>query len=323
SDTAAAEAAVLDHYRQAALCADLTLLRRRWRLEEAAEAEPLADRRSALEWWQREGPAVDALIRKAYQAGEHEAVTRLVDSCKGRFVALRPYERWAELTRLGLEAARAGGDRPAEGAMLLSRSQLWMCSHRFPDAETIARQALALWRDLDDTQGAGSACEVLAQALAAQDRPTEALPIAEEAIAHHERVGSPRGVALQWRFYAQILARTGAHARAHLYFTEALAVFREQDDAYQVVQVLTRRVPTLIALGRLQEAGDGAAEALETARQTGQAVQTGNALAALADIAAARGHDQEEQRLLHQAHQVLAPLEVPEADRIAERLHRP
>src|SRR5690606_35558855 len=125
SDTSAAEAAVLGHYRRAALRTDLTLNRRRWRLEEAAETGPLADRRSALEWWRREGPAVDALIRKAYQAGDHEAVTRLVDSCKGRFVALRPYGRWAELTRLGLEAARAGRDRPAEGAMLLSRSQLW------------------------------------------------------------------------------------------------------------------------------------------------------------------------------------------------------
>src|SRR5690606_3995928 len=119
----------------------------------------------------------------------------------------RPYERWAELTRLGMEAARAGGDRPAEGVMLLSRVQFWLCSHRFPEAEAIARQALALWRDLGDAQGAGSACEVLAQAVAAQDRAAEALPIAEEAIAHHEQVGSARGLALQWRFYAQILAR--------------------------------------------------------------------------------------------------------------------
>src|SRR5690606_28078717 len=127
----------------------------------------------------------------------------------------------------------------------------------------------------------------LAQAVAAQDRAAEALPIAEEAIAHHEQVGSARGLALQWRFYAQILARLSEHGRAYLYFSEALEVFREQHDIYQVVQTLTRRVPTLIALGRVEEADTGAAEALEAARQTGQAVQTGNALAALADVAAA------------------------------------
>ncbi|MFW5420960.1 hypothetical protein J0910_30540 [Nocardiopsis sp. CNT-189] len=319
-EAATAHKAVRGHYRYAALRADATLNPRRWRLEDPQGAEPLPDQRTALDWWAAEGAAVDAVIRRAHEAGEHGDVVRLVDSCKSRFAGLRPHAAWEEATDLGVSSARASGDRYAEAVMLLLRAQRHMCFGRFEAAESTGREALALGRGLGDAQVMGSSCEVLAQATTTRDRPAEALPIAEEAIAHHERVGSPRGLAIQWRFYAQILDRLGEHGRAHSYFTEALAVFREQDDAYQAVQTLTRRVPALIALGHLEEAAAGAAEALAAARRTGQQVQIGNALAALADIAAARGHGQEERRLLEEAHQVLAPIGVPEAGRVAARL---
>lgn len=317
---------LLDHYLIRAAGADRTLNPSRWRydtvLHERAEDYVLGDRAEALAWWQAEGETVVALVRLAHETGRHATVVSFADTCKMWLSTVRPYAAWTEITDRALSSARALEAPEAEAFVLLLRCPRLMATHEFVDAEASAANALATYRELDHLRGVGSSYECLAQATTAQDRPHDALPLHLEAIAAHERIGRPRGLALQRRFYAQTLARVGRFGEARDMFAQALRVFEDHNDEYQAVQTLTWRVPALIGVEELDAAADSAAAALRRARTAGNEHQAARALVALADVEAARGNTDSERQHLTEAAELYSALRAPEAAEITDRLNR-
>ncbi|PSK89908.1 putative ATPase [Murinocardiopsis flavida] len=326
-ETNAALDRLFDHYLLTAAGADRALNRSRWRLAEVftrAEVPRFTDRAEALAWWDAEGTTVRALVKLGWDLERYRQVGELAETCKAWGSIHRPYEAWEEITGLAVASATALGDTRARAYALLLQAAPAMCQHQFAVAASLGAEALSLWRALDDPQGTASSLEVMAVALTASGRPEEALPKHQESIELHEAIGKPRGIALQRRLYARSLARANqpdAACEQSEYALEGLTTLAEPDP-FQVVQTLIDRVAILLALGRHEEAEDTGSDAVREAQQAGHRFQTGAAMRALADVAAARERPEDESRCLRDAHDIFAALHAPEAAQVTDRLTR-
>ncbi|MFW5421042.1 NACHT domain-containing protein [Nocardiopsis sp. CNT-189] len=313
---------LIDHHLLTTAAADIALNASRLRYAEVFDRAPdlFTDRKTALEWWDREGDTVAALARLAHATGRHTATWQLLDTAKAWLVTRRPYETWRGLIDLALSSTRALGARRAEVCVLLSQAQLAMCGHRFEEAAVVADHARIIAETEGDRRSHTSALEVQARALSAAGRYEEALPVHAEATRLAEQHSSPRGVALKKRFHGETLARMGRHGEALELLDAALAVFRRLDDSYQIVQTLLGRTPALLGAGRVDEAAHGAAEAAELAAATDASVQQGAAAEALAEVEAARGDGAARRRHLEAALERYQSLHAPEAQRVQAQL---
>ncbi|WP_165495449.1 hypothetical protein [Actinomadura roseirufa] len=326
AERAAAFRRLADHCLDRAVAADVLVLPGRWHLgDRYPGARPerfFPGRAAALDWLDREGPNLVAVVREAHAAGLSATAWQLCEAMWPLFLHLRPYRTWIEPHELGAAAAEADGAPRARARMLagVGMAHLKLGDH---DAALVPyREALALERREGHRLGEAAALEGLGiAALGAGDAAaaTELFTAARDA---HAALGRPRGVALMRRHIGGALSVAGRHDEALREVRAALETFTELADDYHMARTFTCLGECHARAGRDAAAAGAFGAALERARVTGARHEEGGLLWKLALLAARSGDPATERRLLRQAHAVYAELDAPRAEAVRHRLDR-
>ena len=170
---------------------------------------------------------------------------------------LREGQRWLE----DMIAAAPAADSPK------AKSSAPLCWRRTRTTTTrrqqLAAAGLALYRELDDTDGGGAALVTLASIAVAGQRSH--LPLTElvaEGLALRSRLSNPRTVAQRLDLDGAIAAIAGQPDRATALWEESLALSRVAGNAYVSAFTLSNLGLLSVALGDQKRATDRLAEGL-------------------------------------------------------------
>jgi len=178
-----------------------------------------------------------------------------------------------ELVRAGKAAAKEFGLEGHYSACLTAAGYIALLEANFEDAEREFEEAVELFRRMGDVGHLSSYAPALAEALCAQGRYDEALPLTEEA--ERVSIADDMDAQVHWRrVRATILARRGQIEEAVRLATEAADLARRTDDLDKRGRALMDLAEVLKLAGRMQESGTAAREAVETFERKGNVVMT-------------------------------------------------
>jgi len=228
---------------------------------------PLADRAQAFAWLNTEQANLLAVLR----SGPGYRIT-VVLAAAARFLRRRERAQWSvrlEAETLGIEAARAAGDRAREAFLLGFRGDTLADLGRWDDAEADFGRQLALAQDLGDAVRHQVALAGLGQIRLLQQRYTDARDYYLQALPLARRAGGGRPEAVVECNLSQISVRLGEFDQARAHAERELVLRRESGDHVGEAYALR---DVAVALQGL-EAHDGAIE------YAGQAIAHYRALA--------------------------------------------
>lgn len=265
---------VLDFYVSASTIAEqlLTPSHARFPRSYAGPPWPLprfGDERTALEWLVAHRDNLMALLRHADANQQSESAWQLVDAMWPLFLRRRFYDDWIEAHRIGLRAARALGDRQAEGRMLTSGGNGLRGAGRLAEAIDWYEQASRLYGRTGDRRGQAQSRNALGLAYRQLGRLTEARAHHLAALESRSAIGDRRGVALSHYGLGdvELAARRLPEARDHL--ERALDGLRAVDDAYNAARAQAMLGWVRAMLGHPGEALDDLLTAREAFERAG------------------------------------------------------
>ncbi|GLW77525.1 DNA-binding transcriptional activator of the SARP family [Actinokineospora globicatena] len=226
---------VLRHYLVAA-----DLCRRQLRAAaddiDYADTEPdvprprVRGREDALAWFEREWPNLVAAAEAGAKAGLHTQVWQLARMASEYRRVRSRRDDWEHVLRLGLDAAKAAGDRRGEVLMRLSRCVLLTRFDQEHETVADAERAVAIATELRDSKLMAMGFNTVASALYGQRRYNEALAGYRKALELSGRAGYRLGEANLLNNIAQVHRNLGAPAEAVTPQAQAVAIFREVGD---------------------------------------------------------------------------------------------
>jgi tetratricopeptide (TPR) repeat protein len=332
ADRTAALARLADWYLRTASAADLVLLPGRWRLgayytperqRDVAGQAIFSDRSDALAWFEQERLNIVAVARQAHASGLHAITWQLCEAMWSLFLLRKYYATWIHVHELGLAAAEACADLPAQARMLSGLGMAYLNLQDFSTAQDRYQTALDLERQARHHLGEAAALEGLGIAELATGNAPRAIELFSRARDLHAGLGRPRGVALMSRHLGEALGATGRHLEAIEVFTEVLEFFTRTEEPYHRARTLTCLGRAQLRADRLDDATATLREALDVTREAGARHEEANVLRELAGVAARQGDPAAEQRYLEQALAIYAELDAPQADVLRTRLSGP
>jgi len=271
-----------------------------------------ADAAGALDWLEQEFPTVRAVARRARESGLDRAAYLLVDAAWPLFLHRGQHAERLDFDRVGLDAARALGDRYAE-AKMLNRTGLALRALGRPDAAADdLREALTLWRQLGERSRAAGTRRRLG--LLAFDRGDMAGAVAEfrAALEEYRAAGDDRHVALTLCDLGAALIRDGRADAAVRDLGEAERLLSGTgDDAYNQARVLVLLGQAHASRADPATAEDLVARGLEGMRAIGSAIGEADALHVLGDLALQRDRIAEARERYERARSILAGAGAP------------
>jgi len=205
-----------------------------------AEPPVFADRDTALGWLDRELPNVLAVARLAARAGDHRAAWQLADAMWPVFLYQGRHAERLELDRLGLQAARDGGDALGEAKMLYRLGGAVMDARQLDEAEECIRQALAAWQKLGQPDRVAGSLRRLGYIAMARQRPGEAAAWFTQALTAYRQLADARHTALLLSNLADALTEDGRPHEAITALEEAGPLLAPFPDPYSQAVVLIR-----------------------------------------------------------------------------------
>ncbi len=289
-----------------------------------APAEPVRfiDADSALEWLDGALPEVLAAARFAAGQGLPILAWQLADAMWPLFLYRGRYTERLEFDRLGLDAARGGGDALGEAKMLNRMGLAVMKLGQFDEADRHFRQALSMWERMGDAYRVASSLHRLGFVAAARQRPGDAIDWFTRALAAYRELGATREIALTLSDLGDTLIGAGRPAEAVTHLREAGSLLAEISDPYNQARVLTRLGRAHEHAGDFPAADDHLRRALRSMRDIGSSRGEAEALAALGSLAERAGRPDEARRRYADAERILLRLGHPQAAQIRERLTR-
>jgi tetratricopeptide (TPR) repeat protein len=287
-----------------------------------ASAENPFDPVGALQWLESERQNILAVVEESADRGWNRTVISL---CDGPLWALhnqhKHYADTLNALNRATSAAQVEEDLVAEARMRTLRVRLLMESHEFEAAHEEADTARRVAEASAHRRILGSALEFHGRVYLEQHRPTEALPLFQQAHAINAERGRPRGMALQEHFMGQALDMRGDYEEALRHLRKALERLAEfPNDKRTPARIRVSMGRTYQHLGWHREAIDVLGSAIEgmRARQVSfdlaqPLVLLADSLDAVGDADAAREHREEALRIYEQA-------QSPEAESLRERL---
>ncbi|MFD7655540.1 ATP-binding protein [Actinosynnema sp. NPDC059797] len=251
------------------------------------------DAGEALRWYEDERANLTAATRAARAAGLLAPAWRLPAVLVNIYARHNPFDDWIATTGIGLEAARALGDRRGEALLLDSLAMAHLQSHRLAEAHRRQRDALAVQEEIGDRSGAADSTTALGLIAWRGHRLAEARAHFERALAIHRELREPRGVATALANIAMVDHDLGRDERAVVGLREALAVYRELGDRFYEGNALHFLACALRELGELDEARVAVEAALDVAVAEGSAAVEGFWLLELARVRRAAGRPDE------------------------------
>lgn len=326
SDRQSSITRMLDWYLDVAVSADIVVNPNRWRIGPRFSGEPAVTFHSsaeALHFLETELHNFEAIIRRSYEWRRYSFVWQLCEALLGLFVHRRLFHSWTATHRLGVEAARACGERTAEARMRSLLGHAYLSYGDYAAAIEHCEAALQMERELNHRRGEASVLECLGVALLATDRPQRAMDLFRRARAIHEELGRPRGAALMTRRIGEAHSAAKQYAEAISDFRSALTFFTGQAEPYHHAVTLRLIGETHLAAERPDLAAEPLQTSLRLLGEFGDPGQQAGVHVALARLAASRGDEVGERDHLREALTIYEEIGAPEAVEIRARLNRP
>jgi tetratricopeptide (TPR) repeat protein len=265
-------------------------------------ADPDDDHGAASAWLDREAPNWVAALRQAAAAGRHAEVVAVTRSLHWYSDTTSHRHPWDELFGLGVDAARAVGDRAGEAVLLNFLGwALYFCRDRMRNGLTAHRRAFHLAREIGDPREKAWALAYTAAIAVRVGHPRLAVAPSLRAAALFRSIGYGLGEQTATGVLGTAQAALGDHEEALTLHRRILTFHRDSEQLSRTGRLVAQGATTLMIghdlghLGRWVEAVRTYAEATELFRRAGDpygqaegAYRRALALAELGDLAAAR-----------------------------------
>jgi tetratricopeptide (TPR) repeat protein/transcriptional regulator with XRE-family HTH domain len=247
-----------------------------------------------LGWFDAESANFHPVIKLALDNGFHDTAWRLA-------VVLREYARlrrrplrwWPDSLELALTAARAAGDRRAEGQVttMAAEAQRWL--RHYDQAGELLDGALTIRQEAGDLVGEAWALAESGFLAVEQEQFEQAYPFASKALAIFQDVGDRHGQASALFTLADAYDGWQRHGDALSALRDALKIFREIGDHDGAGLVLVKMAAIHHAFDEPEKALDYLDLALEARRTAGSRWGEADCLCRLASVLHALGRVEE------------------------------
>jgi tetratricopeptide (TPR) repeat protein len=217
------------------------------RLMDELMAEPYA-------WFTGEHACLVAAIQQAHGWQLWPYVHELAEQMHYYFRVRSLLDDWERTHRLALAAARADGDRRAEGWTLRNLGNALQDQGRYGEAVSSFSDAADIFGELDNTLGRAAAVCNLGETRMTQGRFAEAADYLTRCLPDWRAVDDQVGVAYTLDNIGFIRTCQGDFGSAEDYFRRSLAMFRELGDSFGEAHSLRRRADLNAERGLLDAA---------------------------------------------------------------------
>ena len=292
----------------AGLAAADRLLLPNGRRPDLPEADPqhppvvLADATAAVDWCDRERPALVEAARLAAEYEVHDIAWLLPVFAGGPFRQCGWYAESLAMTDIGLVAARRLGERGGEASLLNSRSSLMTLADRFEEAERYLTAALRIRREIGDRIGEVSALGNVGALFARQRRWADARTYQLQALAMSRAVGRRPLEANALSNLGTCADALGDYAEALDHLHAALTIHREEGDIDGEAVALLNMAEVHLHHDRPAESLPLLEAALPIARKAGDRYAQASVLGDLGRVKATFQLPDEARAFLQQAH---------------------
>ncbi len=210
---------------------------------------------SSLAWCERERLGLVAAARLAAEFGLLEIAWKLPAAGMSFFYRRSHWADWLATHEIGLNSARAAGDRLAEAWMLNNLGIAWG-QQRLEESVSCFERVLALCREIGDSRGETRAANNLANAYFDLQRYDQALAMAEKALVVQRRAGRRQGEGIALGIIGGACRELGRHTEAIEHLQQALHIFRELDNQGSEATSLSDLGDVYLALNQIGDAVD-------------------------------------------------------------------
>ena len=172
------------------------------------------------------------------------------------------YERWRRLTERAIKVAQTQRYQYGEAYALCALGDLDLMEDRYGEARANYQEALVAYRAIPSRLGEAHTLRALGDLDRMEARYGEARANYQAALVAYRAIPDRLGEANTLRGLATLEQAEEKWEPALAYFEQATDIYRKLPDEYSVCIVLTDRIPSLLALGRHDEAISGAIGAL-------------------------------------------------------------
>jgi tetratricopeptide (TPR) repeat protein len=256
---------------------------------------------SPATWYDAEHANLVAIIREAARHGHHDIVWRLTVAMRGLLELRGHTEDWVTVHQMGLESARAIGDRHAQGWILNGMGTGYWHSEAYAEAIDCYRNALAIRTELADDRGVAVVLNNLGSVYGIVGRYDEALDCLRGALVIRDRLGGELDKSFALNSLGHLQHERGMFADALPNLTEALRIRRDLGNRNGEAATLHCLGDTLAGLGRRTEALACLRQALTIFRELGNRYGEAVAVHSLGSACLAMGRTEHAQRYLRSA----------------------
>jgi DNA-binding SARP family transcriptional activator len=184
----------------------------------------------ALDWCEAQRAGLVAATRLAAEAGLHEFAWQLPAAGMSFFYRRSHWTDWVTTHEIGLDSARASGDRRAEAWMLNNLGMAYGVQH-MKQSVAFFEQALSLHRELGNGPGEARTANNVAKACLDLGRYQDALTAANESLVVQRQAGNRYSEGIALNILGCACRELGRYDLAAAHLQAALAVFRELGDS--------------------------------------------------------------------------------------------
>lgn len=278
----------------------------------------MPSRPAGLDWLEREHDNLVGLLRAAVDLEWYADAGQLFEALFAYYDNRKPLAAWIMAGELAVTAAERSGDRAVEARARCQLAKGLRENERFAEAHAQLTRARELAREVDERLYA-STLDFTGNVHYVQGEYPTALDYFRRALEINERLGRPRGTALQRWFCGRTLARLGRVDEALDVLTRAHAEMSAADGESMVPRIGLSLAEVLLGADRIDEARDAAGAALKSAKESRLTAIEADALEVLARIARRAGDVTAERSYLDRAEIVYGTMGSPRAARIHAR----
>jgi DNA-binding SARP family transcriptional activator/tetratricopeptide (TPR) repeat protein len=316
---------VLDHYLHTAAAASQRFSPFRSPLRLAAPQPgvlpaDMADKDQAMAWFDAEVEVLNALVGYASANGFDRYAWQIPWAFSPFFYRRGLWRNYATSQQTALEAARRLDDPTAlaHAHYLLGHAQSLM--NDYDAAEPNFRRALDLFRELGDRTNEAVVLNGLAGMLERQERYTEALAVALDALRMVKAAGHWWTQATLENGVGWLYAHVGQYDEALIHCQRALGLHRESGHRGGAADTLDSLGYVYLQLGDLTQATACLEQAINAYREIGAPFGEGNSLAGLGDVLLREGRPEAARAVFLQAAAILDTMPHPLADEVRVKL---
>jgi tetratricopeptide (TPR) repeat protein len=312
-------------YLREAVAADMVVLPGRSRLgplykQESEAPSAYASPAEAAKWLQSHLPGLLAAVQSAHDAGLHPQAWQLCEALWGILLFGKHYAAWVASHQVGLRSAQACADQRAEAQMHVQLGAAYRSLGDLGTADQHFSRALGLFREAGYRLGEAVALDQLGVIRLRRACYDGAISDFMQALAIHQAIGRPRGIALMNLNIGQALADSGRQDEAIGYLRTAGRQFAAIGESYHRARALAALGGALIGSGQASAAEEPLRRALVFTEELGATYDQAHVHVRLADLADALGHPARAARHLERALALFSEVGAPQADSVRTRL---